>query len=65
VKIYLQGNWTTIPVGLRFYVPEGFDTNLLVHGLPSTVTSKNETSVLMFNLTREGVSFEQSYTQKK
>jgi len=65
VKIYLQGNWTTIPVGLSFYVPQGFDTNLLVHGLPSTVTSGNETSVLMFNLTREGVSFEQSYTQKK
>lgn len=65
VKIYLQGNWTTIPVGLSFYAPEGFDTNLLVHGLASTVTSKNETSVLMFNLTREGASFEQSYTQKK
>ncbi len=65
VKIYLQGNWTTIPVGLRFYAPEGFDTNLMVHGLASTVTSKNETSVLMFNLTREGVNFEQSYTPKK
>ncbi len=65
VKIYLQGNWTTIPVGLSFYAPEGFDANLIVHGLPSTVTSKNETSVLMFNLTREGVSFEQSYTPKK
>jgi hypothetical protein len=64
VKIYLQGNWTTIPVGLSFYAPEGFDTNLLVHGLASTVTRKNETSVLMFNLTEEGVSFEQSYTRK-
>jgi hypothetical protein len=64
VKIYLQGNWTTIPVGLSFYAPEGFDTNLLVHGLASTVTRKNETSVLMFNLTGVGVSFEQSYTRK-
>ncbi len=64
MKIYLQGNWTTIPVGLSFYAPEGFDTNLLVHGLASTVTRKNETSVLMFNLTGEGVSFEQSYTRK-
>ena len=64
VKIYLQGNWTTIPVGLSFYAPEGFDTNLLVHGLASTVTRKNETSVLMFNLTGDGVSFEQSYTRK-
>ena len=65
VKIYLQGNWTTIPVSLSFQAPEGFSTNLLVYGLPSTVTSRNETSVLAFNLTREGVSFEQSYTQKK
>ena len=65
VKIYLQGNWTTIPVSLCFRAPEGFSTNLLVYGLPSTVTSRNETSVLAFNLTREGVSFEQSYTQKK
>jgi hypothetical protein len=65
VKIYLKGNWTAIPVGLSFFAPKGFDTNLLVHGLASTVTRKNETSVLMFNLTREGVSFEQSYTQKK
>ncbi|MCX6679610.1 MAG: hypothetical protein NTX42_04480 [Methanothrix sp.] len=64
VKIYLQGNWTTIPVGLSFYAPEGFETNLLVHGLASTVTRKNETSVLMFNLTGVGVSFEQSYTRK-
>ncbi|MDD4652461.1 MAG: hypothetical protein PHQ34_09550 [Methanothrix sp.] len=65
VKIYLQGNWTAIPVSLSFQAPEGFSTNLLVYGLPSTVTSMNETSVLTFNLTREGVSFEQSYTQKK
>ena len=36
VKIYLQGNWTTIPVGLSFYAPEGFDTSLLVHGQGST-----------------------------
>ena len=64
VKIYLQGNWTTIPVGLSFYAPEGFETNLLVHGLASTVTRKNETSVLTFNLTGVGVSFEQSYTRK-
>lgn len=64
VKIYLQGNWTTIPVGLSFYAPEGFETNLLVHGLASTVTRKNETSVLTFNLTGNEVSFEQSYTRK-
>ena len=64
VKIYLQGNYTTIPVGLSFYAPEGFETSLQVHGKDYFVTRKNETSVLMFNLTEEGVSFEQSYTRK-
>ena len=64
VKIYLQGNWTTIPVGLSFDAPEGFDSSLQVHGQDYYVTRKNETLVLMFNLTGEGVSFEQSYTKK-
>jgi hypothetical protein len=64
VKIYLQGNRTTVPVGLSFYAPEGFDTSLQIHGKDYNVTRKNETSVLMFNLTKEGVSFEQSYTRK-
>jgi len=64
IKIYLLGNWTTIPVDLSFYAPEGFDTSLQVHGEDYFVTRKNETLVLSFNLTGEGVSFEQSYTRK-
>ena len=64
IKIYLQGNWTTVPVGLSFYAPEDFDTNLQVNGKDYLVTRKNETLVLRFNLTGEGVSFEQSYTRK-
>jgi len=64
VKIYLLGNWTTIPIGLSFNAPEGFDSSLQVHGQDYYVTRKNETLVLMFNLTGEGVSFEQSYTKK-
>ncbi|MEI8003083.1 MAG: hypothetical protein WCG94_01985 [Methanothrix sp.] len=64
VKIYLKRNWTTIPVGLSFYAPEDFETSLLVHGKDYFVTRKNDTSVLMFNLTGEGVSFEQSYARK-
>jgi len=64
VKIYLLGNWTTIPVGLSFNAPEGFDSSLQVHGQDYYVTRKNETLVLMFNLTGEGVSFEQSYIKK-
>ncbi len=64
VKIYLQGNWTTVPVSLSFDAPQGFETSLQVHGKDYYVTRKNETLILMFNLTEEGVSFEQSYTRR-
>ena len=64
VKIYLLGNWTAIPVGLSFAAAEGYDTSLQVHGQDYDITRKNETLILMFNLTGEGVSFEQSYTKK-
>ena len=64
VKIYLLGNWTAIPVGLSFAAVEGYDTSLQVHGQDYDITRKNETMILMFNLTEEGVSFEQSYTKK-
>ena len=64
VKIYLLGNWTAIPVGLSFAAVEGYDTSLQVHGQDYDITRKNETMILMFNLTEEGVSFEQSYSQK-
>ncbi|HEX7444906.1 MAG TPA: hypothetical protein VF300_00805 [Methanothrix sp.] len=64
VKIYLQGNWTTIPVTLSFAPPDGYDTSLQVHGKDYFVTRKNETLILKFNLTGEGVRFEQSYLRK-
>ncbi|MGV8175550.1 MAG: hypothetical protein ACP5OU_07590, partial [Methanothrix sp.] len=64
VKIYLKGNWTAIPVGLSFAATEGFDSSLQVHGQDYYITRKNETLVLNFNLTGEGVSFEQSYLRK-
>ncbi|NMB85880.1 MAG: hypothetical protein GYA29_06495 [Methanothrix sp.] len=65
VRIYLEGNWTTVPVGLNFAAPAGFDTSIVVHGKDYFVTHKNDTLVLMFNLTKEGVSFEQSYSEKR
>jgi hypothetical protein len=65
VKIYLQGNWTTIPVALSFAEPDGYDTSLQVHGQDYFVTRKNESLILMFNLTGEGVRFEQSYIRKR
>jgi len=65
VKIYLQGNWTTIPVTFSFAAADGYDTSLQVHGKDYFVTRKNETLILMFNLTEEGVRFEQSYIRKR
>jgi hypothetical protein len=65
VKIYLQGNWTTIPTTLSFAAPDGYDTSLQVHGKDYFVTRKNETLILNFNLTGEGVRFEQSYLRKR
>jgi hypothetical protein len=64
VKIYLQGNWTTIPATLSFAAPNGYDTSLQVHGRDYFVTRKNETLILKFNLTGEGVRFEQNYLRK-
>ncbi len=64
VKIYLQGNWTTIPVSLSFASLADYDTSLLVHGKDYHETRKNETLILNFNLTGEGVKFEQSYIRK-
>ena len=64
VKIYMQGNRTTIPVTLSFAAPNGYDTSLQVHGKDYFVTRKNENLILKFNLTGEGVRFEQSYLRK-
>ncbi|RQW79656.1 MAG: hypothetical protein EHM14_07895 [Methanothrix sp.] len=64
VKIYLMGNWTTIPVSLDLATPSGYDSSLVVHGKDYFVTRKNDSLILMFNLTAEGVSFEQSFNRK-
>ncbi|MCX6674985.1 MAG: hypothetical protein NTW84_01015 [Methanothrix sp.] len=65
VKIYLLGNWTTVPMTLNLAVPKGFDSGLVVHGKDYFVTRKDENMVLSFNLTTDGVSFEQSYSPKR
>ncbi len=65
VRIYLQGNWTVVPISLNLAAPKGYETSLEVHGHDYFVTRKNDTLILMFNLTGEGVSFEQSYIQKR
>jgi hypothetical protein len=65
VKIYLLDNWTTVPMTLNLAVPKGFDSSLVVHGKDYFVTRKDENMVLSFNLTTDGVSFEQSYSPKR
>lgn len=65
VKIYLLENWTTVPMTLNLAVPKGFDSSLVVHGKDYLVTRKDENMVLSFNLTTDGVSFEQSYSPKR
>jgi outer membrane biosynthesis protein TonB len=65
IRIYLQGNWTTVPMSLSLAAPEGYDTSLVVHGEDYFVTRKDNSLVLRFNLTQEGVSFEQSYSPKR
>ncbi len=64
VKIYLKGNWTSVPLGLSFATPTGYDTSLLVHEEDYLVTRKNDTLVLLLNLTGQEVKFEQSYTKR-
>ena len=63
VKIYLPGQLDNNSCRLQLLCAGRLDTNLLVHGWDH-FARKNETSVLMFNLTEVGVSFEQSYTRK-
>jgi len=65
VRIYLQDNWTTIPVALSLAVPKGFDSSLEVHTQDYLVTSKEDNLILKFNLTREGVRFEQRLTPRR
>ena len=64
IKIYLNGNWTVVPIGLTFATPAGYDTSLQVHDEDYLVTRRNETLALRLNLTGQEVRFEQSYTRK-
>ena len=65
VRLYLSKNWTAIPVILSLAVPKGYDSGLVVHGKDYDVKRKDDKIILRFNCTREGVSFEQSYTSKR
>ncbi len=65
IRIYLSRNWTSVPVTLNLDVPKGFDSGLVVHGKDYNVARKDDTIILTFECTREGISFEQSYTRKR
>ncbi len=62
VKIYLSGNWTSLPVTMSLGVPEGYDSAWWFTDEDYFVTRKDDTILLRFNLTHEGVDFEQSYS---
>jgi hypothetical protein len=65
VRLYLSSNWTAVPVTLSMAVPKGYDSGLVVHGKDYDIKRKDDRIILRFNCTREGVSFEQSYSPKR
>jgi hypothetical protein len=65
VRLYLSRNWTAVPVILSLAVPKGYDSGLVVHGKDYDVKRKDDKIILRFDCTREGVSFEQSYSPKR
>jgi hypothetical protein len=65
IKVYLDGNWSSVPVDLSLMMPDGYDSSLEVHGQNYDVKRKDTSLVLSFNLTKDGVRFEQSLTPKR
>jgi len=65
IKIYLAENWTSLPVTMGLGIPDGYDSGLIVRDEDYFVTRKDNTILLSFNLTQEGVDFEQSYSPKR
>jgi hypothetical protein len=65
VRIYLQGRWIFLPVALSLDIPAGFDSWVEVHGKDYLITRKDDTILLSFNATPEGMNFEQSFSPKR
>ena len=65
IGVYLDGNWSSVPVDLSLMVPDNYDSSLEVHGQNYDVERKDASLVLSFNLTKDGVRFEQSLTPKR
>jgi hypothetical protein len=60
IKVYLNGNWSSVPVNFSIKVPDGYESSIQVHGKDYDVKRKEDSLVIGSNLTQEGVRFEQS-----
>jgi len=65
VRIYMQVRWTFLPIALSLDIPAGFDSWVEVHGKDYLITRKDDTILLSFNATTEGMNFEQSFSPKR
>jgi hypothetical protein len=65
VRIYLQGRWLFLPISLSLDIPAGFDSWVEVHGKDYLITRKDDTILLSFNATTEGMNFEQSFSSRR
>lgn len=65
VRIYLQDRWLFLPIALSLDIPAGYDSWVEVHGKDYLITRKDDTILLSFNATPEGMDFEQSFSPKR
>ena len=65
VRIYMQGRWIFLPIALSLDIPAGYDSWVEVHGKDYLITRKDDTILLSFNATPEGMNFEQSFSPKR
>ncbi len=65
IKVYLNGNWTSIPINLNLSVPGGYDSGVVVHGQNYNVNRKDDKILLRFNGTHNATRFEQSFTPRR
>ena len=65
IKVYLNGNWSSIPINLNLSVPKGYDSEMVVHGQNYNVNRKDDKILLRFNGTHNATRFEQSFTHRR
>jgi hypothetical protein len=57
IRLYLSGNWTSVPATFNLVVPKGHDSGLVVHAKDYDVKRNDDRIILRFDCTREGVRF--------